>query len=287
MAIGTKTGLLGNNIAGVSLEPVTSEAWPEIPTSSIRTDVDGSTVGLCGPPLSSSSSSTSPLSNPTAARLGDHSTPDVLLSPKRRKLHQSPSPAVASSLSASFPLVSAQASNSSPPRTPSPQIKIESSFFSPTFFSPSSGSSSPTPHDRLLPSSSPPTSPLPCSSPAWPLLNRNVSPLRLDRPLPRSYRNSPRSIGNGSARITTPPPPHPLMSQSLWETLGPRRPHTRSPFPTLVPSLRRRISRHVRARLPILADQAPAVDRAHQNLTGPGVLVLKGAMKAYRKLRPP
>lgn len=164
-------------IAGRIANLASSEAWPDFPTSEVRSTAREDTVATLAWLASRSpgSSSDLPLSVRSQIQIKDHVTPEYSLPPKRRKVCDDSEPALQSDVSVSLPL------SPSPnvthindvPHTPSPKIKVESSnsFFSPSFFSPPSRSLSASPSCSIfdresenLPSSSPPTSPFPCPS---------------------------------------------------------------------------------------------------------------------------
>ncbi|RDX42398.1 hypothetical protein OH76DRAFT_1411166 [Lentinus brumalis] len=148
-----------------------------------------------------------------------------MLPPKRRRVSH---PQLASP---TLPLPLVPASMPPPPRTPSPQVqvKIEGSFFSPSFFSSPTRSSSPPPHsddERMLSFSSPPTSPFPVLSPKMvapvplrPLANRlsfsmqnplaGYTPTQPPQKLPRPSRTHPCPDGPGFGPSTLEPRPHP------------------------------------------------------------------------------
>ncbi|TFK84762.1 hypothetical protein K466DRAFT_588655 [Polyporus arcularius HHB13444] len=146
---------LGDVASQAATLPTDPDSWPTILTSDIRSGASDDTRGQDA---------------------SDHRTSmGPMLPPKRRRVSH---PQLASP---TLPLPLVPAPMSPPPRTPSPQVqvKIEGSFFSPSFFSSPTRSSSPPPHsddERVLPSSSPPTSPFPVSSP------KKVAPVPL-RPL--------------------------------------------------------------------------------------------------------
>ncbi|KAI0737163.1 hypothetical protein C8Q80DRAFT_1214568 [Daedaleopsis nitida] len=173
-----------SRVSGPANNVARSDPWPEIPTSAIR----------------SNARSDDP-ENPADAHVFSRSTPADELAvvdpfralgrvalqdetdlaaaesstqsqPKRLKTHRHLEPAL--QLSRPLMLMPTPQIIPNPPRMPSPQVKVEDSFFSPSFFaSPLSSPRSLSPFslhlsddDRRHPSSSPPTSPFVCSSPA-------------------------------------------------------------------------------------------------------------------------
>ena len=217
-------------VASLEVSPTDPHSSSAIPTSGLRSGAHGDVPEQDGQDLDISTTS-----------------------PKRRKLTHAlsalPSPSNPGPVALALP------------RTPSPQVqvKVESSFFSPTFFSDSSRTSSPLRHsddELVLPTSSPPTSPPPPSSPkvvsprpsrpvaSLPFAMQYVPPAdaRTPAPLSTALASSPSPVTCPATLILSPRPgslnlpppqdiPHPSRTPPCPDGPG-SRPTTPQPRPS-------------------------------------------------------
>ncbi|KAI0750525.1 hypothetical protein C8Q74DRAFT_373656 [Fomes fomentarius] len=231
-------------IAGHIVNLASSGAWPDFPTSEVRSTAREDTVDTLAWLASRSPASSPALPLPDHSHIQpnseDHAAPESLLPPKRRKVCHASEPAIQSDVSVSLPL------SPSPnlPRTPSPTIKLESSssFFSPSFFSPPARSLSSSPsifdhESENLPSSSPPTSPFPCPSPpplASPVPKRVIQSISLmsEPPVVRQDTESTLAAGKPT-RIEDSSPAEMALLPPL--NLSPNPNRSTSPHPDILP----------------------------------------------------